>query len=109
LTAAHCVTDANASDYHVKSGSLDWTAQGAQTSNVTQTAVFPGWQPDNRFGDAALLILATPTTAPAMPLATLNDVAVLRSSRRLSFAGWGMTGPNDQDLTTELRTGSVSL
>src|SRR4051794_21336821 len=42
LTAAHCVTDATVGDYHVVTGTLDWSSESqGQTSDVTQTATFP--------------------------------------------------------------------
>src|SRR5205085_11700851 len=51
LTAAHCVTDATVDDYRVVTGSLDWTDESArQTSHVVQTATFPSWDPNRRFG-----------------------------------------------------------
>ncbi|MFL5894301.1 MAG: S1 family peptidase [Thermoleophilaceae bacterium] len=110
LTAAHCVTDTTEGDYRVITGTLDWSNEsGRQVSDVTQLATFPYWDPRGRFGDAALLILATPTTAPAVPLASLNDVALLRAGRRAPLAGWGQTAPSDQEPPPALRTGTVAL
>jgi trypsin len=110
LTAAHCATDAIVGDYHVVTGTLDWSdTSSRQMSSVTQLATFPYWEPNDRYGDAALLILATPTTAPALRLATLDDVALLRTGRSAPFAGWGQTFTGDQHPPSALKTGTIEL
>lgn len=109
LTAAHCAEDVttntleNASDFTVITGSLDWTETTArQVSAVSQLVVYPyvaSSAPSygiNVVGDAALLVLATPTTAPAIALANSSDMALMQPGDAASVAGWGLTNPMDQ-------------
>jgi len=110
LTAAHCIPNPDPSDYRVITGSVDWANEVArQVNEVTQVAAFPNWNPQTTFGDAAVIILAGPANVPAMPFATLNDVALLRASRRVSFAGWGQTFTDDPNPPTTLKTGTQVL
>jgi secreted trypsin-like serine protease len=110
LTAAHCVTDPNAGDYRVITGNVDWTQESArQVSPVTQTVTFPYWERDSHYGDAGLLVLSTPTTAPAIAPATLDDVALLRAGRSAVVAGWGLTSASDKNPSNILRVGAVQL
>ena len=80
LTAGHCVEDVTtetqdpASGFAVVTGALDWTDRATrQVSGVSQTAIYPGFDPSTAHGDAAVLELSTPTTAPALPLATTSS------------------------------------
>ena len=83
LTAGHCALDESTMSlypppqYGVVTGSLDWTdAATRQLSPVSRIVVYPGFLKitgSNGIysdGDAALLELAVPTTAPAIPLAS---------------------------------------
>ena len=80
LTAAHCAVDLEtgvtneASGYRVVTGNVDWAAPERQVSGVSQVVVFPHYKASATspivFGDAALLVLSTPTTAPTISLAT---------------------------------------
>jgi secreted trypsin-like serine protease len=46
-------------------------------------------------GDAALLVLSTPTTAPAVTLATDGDAALWQPGTAEAIAGWGKTEASD--------------
>ena len=59
--------------------------------------LFAGW------GDAALLVLSTPTTAPAIPLATSANAERLRAGTHALIAGWGETEYGQEQLTGELK------
>jgi secreted trypsin-like serine protease len=73
LTAGHCAEDITtgtqdpANGFAVVTGALDWTDTTTRhVSGVSQTAVYPGFDPTTGHGDAAVLELSTPTTAPAI-------------------------------------------
>jgi len=101
LTAGHCAVDLatgaldQASGYAVVTGALNWTASGAQTSGVSRVLADPGYDPATSQDDAALLVLATPTSAPPLRLATPADVGLLAPGSLTAVAGWGETIPGD--------------
>jgi secreted trypsin-like serine protease len=76
LTAGHCVADETTgafndpSAYTVTTGTQDLSdAAGRQVSGVTQTFL-DGYDPSTDDRDVGILELSTPTTAPAIQLAT---------------------------------------
>jgi secreted trypsin-like serine protease len=98
LTAGHCAlndetgVDDQASGYAVVTGSLDWTSPSRQVSGVTRTIIDPVYNPATDDGDAALLVLSTPSTAPAVTLASdPGDVPLLQPGSTAQIAGWGLT------------------
>ncbi len=98
LTAGHCALDEatgiadQAAGYAVVTGSLDWTSPGRQVSAVSRTIIDPAYNPATGDGDAALLVLSTPTTAPAVALASdPGDLPLLQPGAPAQIAGWGLT------------------
>ncbi|HEX2392083.1 MAG TPA: serine protease [Solirubrobacterales bacterium] len=114
LTAGHCVQDIEsgrltpAADFAVATGVDDLhDVQAANISRVTQALVYPGFKPSLLRGDAGLLVLATPTAAPAIPLASSAEAALYASGTSISLAGWGLTNANAKDITGVLRAASA--
>jgi secreted trypsin-like serine protease len=103
LTAGHCAEDVTTgavdatSGFVVVTGSLDRTATATrQLSAVSKVIVHPGFDAATLDGgDAALLVLSTPTTAPAVTLATAGDVALWQPGTSEAIAGWGKTDASD--------------
>jgi secreted trypsin-like serine protease len=98
LTAAHCVEDLHfggftaASDYKVATGRANPRQdQTGEVLQVSSTHVFPGFDPGTTRGDAALLVLASPTAVPAIPLAGAADAALYAGGAPVRLAGWGLT------------------
>jgi hypothetical protein len=98
LTAGHCAVDEEtgaadqASGYAVVTGSLDWTSPTRQVSGVSRTIIDPLYNPATDDGDAALLVLSTPTGAPAVALASdPGDLSLLQPGTPAQIAGWGLT------------------
>jgi secreted trypsin-like serine protease len=97
LTAGHCAVNAAtgaphpASEIDVVTGTTNLTRPAdAQVSRVSQVIVNPGYDPTTRSGDAALLVLATPTTVA--PVSIDSDAADLTAYAPGVFgrlAGWG--------------------
>ena len=92
LTAGHCAEDMETeverdpTGYIVVTGNVDWTSPEAQVSLVSEVIVYPGFHGGTSgVGDAALLVLSTPTTAPAISLGTAEPGTPAR------IAGWGST------------------
>jgi len=106
LTAGHCAEDMQtgvvneASGYRVLTGNVDWAAPESekQVSGVTRVIVCPCHDRQTAVGDVALLQLSTPTTAPAVTLASSphGGTAAL-------LVGWGDTYPKQETLVEGLR------
>lgn len=101
LTAGHCVEDLSLGgftqprEYTVVTGRSNPRRDGGgNVLRVSETHVFPGFDPGTTYGDAALLVLATPTAAPPIPLATAADAALYAGGAGVLLAGWGLTDPN---------------
>jgi trypsin len=114
LTAAHCVEDLDvggftaANRYGVATGQANpRLTPHDQILRISETHVFPGFDPGTTHGDAALLVLASPTTAPAIPLATAADSALYAGGAQVLLAGWGLTKPNAKSPPDNLRTTSA--
>lgn len=107
LTAAHCVTNFRTGakfspdGFRVTTGNVDWTSAERQESAVTRVARYPRFSLNGRdqgFGDAALLQLATPTTAVPLPLASgAQSAKAIQVGTRATVAGWGITRPEAKD------------
>ena len=100
LTAGHCVEDIESgkktptAQYVVVTGSSDIRdAALRQVSKVSRTIIDPNFNRFKVHGDAGLLVLATPTTAPAVALAGPTDEALLAPDTPIWIAGWGLSGP----------------
>jgi hypothetical protein len=113
LTAGHCILNPNtglvdpASQFVVATGDVDWTdVAGRQVSGVSQVLLYPGFNASTLYGDAALLVLSTPTTAPAIPLATGADLGLIQSGDAVTIAGWGDTIGGVQSEQTVLQSGT---
>ncbi len=114
LTAAHCVVKPqkdglfDAAGYRVVTGATNWTDPAAQVSEVTRLIPYPKWgkwgnkDPRYEFGDAALLVLSAPVTAPPIPLATPRDTRFLRAGTHARVAGWGQTYYEQEGFTESL-------
>jgi len=118
LTAAHCVVDEqsrslrDASTYRVVTGVVNWTDPQRQLSKVTRMVPYPKWAPGSArdgFGDAALLVLETPTSAPPISIATPSDTRYLRLGTHARVAGWGMTYYEQPGFTESLMWAKTTI
>lgn len=97
LTAAHCTLNEESGalrdpgGYEVVTGTVNWAdPAGRQISKVTRLIPYPKFGTAREgFGDVAVLALATPTTAPSIPIA--KSPRFTRLGTRARIAGWGMT------------------
>jgi Trypsin len=115
LTAAHCVMRPNSgpllspAGFKIVTGSVHYTDPSRTVSDVAGLAVSPTFRtepgrPAPLEGDAAILILAQPTSAPPLRLAAAREWSV---GIPVEFAGWGETHtPNPGD---GLRVGQTSI
>ena len=106
LTAGHCAEDMQtgvvneASGFRVVTGNVDWAAPETekQVSGVTRVIPCPCFDRHTAVGDVALLQLSTPTTAPAVTLASRPP-----SGTGALLGGWGRTYDNQETPVERLR------
>jgi secreted trypsin-like serine protease len=109
LTAGHCAESMrtgsmnSANGYLVLTGTVSDSEPAGQVSRVIGVLVFEGFTRRFASGDAALLVLATPTSAPAIKLAGRRDAAMLRAGTSATIAGWGLTHPGTGRVSQTLR------
>ena len=114
LTAAHCVENLDrggltpASQYALATGVT--SPEEAKAENIFRVAeahVFPGFDPGTLHGDAGILILDRPTTAPVLALAGAGDAGLYEGGALVQLAGWGLTRANQKQGSSGLRTTSM--
>lgn len=116
LTAAHCVESLEtgrftpAGKYLVATGVANIReATAANVSQVVATHVFPNFNPGLARGDAALMILASPSGAPPLALANAGDAALYSGGTEVTVAGWGLKRGRDRAAPTNLRAASMTV
>jgi secreted trypsin-like serine protease len=96
LTAGHCAENvktgiANGSTgYRILTGGVEENGE-RQISTVSGVLPYEGYARKVDDSDAALLVLSTATTAPAVHLATASHRVKLRAGVRATMVGWGET------------------
>ncbi|HTR75516.1 MAG TPA: serine protease [Solirubrobacterales bacterium] len=97
LTAGHCVEDIESSsivqpaDIAVVTGISNLKKiEPTDVSQVSEVLAYPSFKPSKLHGDAGLLILAEPVSAPPIALATGADAALYEPGDELTIAGWGI-------------------
>lgn len=98
LTAAHCVEDLDTGQVHapatflIVTGNADWTSSSREVLRVSQAVVYRRFDRHLMNDDAALLVLAEPTSAPAIALARRSeDKAWTGAGTGAWLVGWGRT------------------
>lgn len=117
LTAAHCVFNKAtgavlpASAISVSSGSVNRPPSSPPPpSNVDLVRPDPYYNPLTFQADAALLVLHTPMSAPAVPLATVANGALYAPGTVATFVGWGETVADvPTSAPTQLQSGTVPI
>jgi secreted trypsin-like serine protease len=90
LTAAHCVSSPPTMTVRANSNTA---FAGGEVRAVSAAAINPGWS-RGFFGDLAVLTLSTPTSAPAIQLAsTTEDSSLTKPGAAVSVAGFGARNP----------------
>jgi secreted trypsin-like serine protease len=107
VTAAHCAYGAPghfADTMTAVLGVKDYTDASRQAIAVDRLVVHPQYDAGRDTDDVALFHLSTPTTAPAIRLATKAELASFVSFTGVpNAAGWGTTDQQSTMLTTKLQ------
>lgn len=112
LTAAHCVVDPLSGEpeepagFRVVTGNTNWRRHPRQMLGVSRVLVYPAYRfsgPREDFGDAALLVLSTRTSAPAIRLARRSESSLWAGGRHALIAGWGDRHFDQPRVTSSLR------
>jgi secreted trypsin-like serine protease len=116
LTAGHCVEDIESSSIvepeliAVATGVSNLTKiPKTQVSQVEKVLAFPGFDPTQLHGDAGLLILTAPVTAPPIALATGADAALYEPGDQLTVAGWGIDNRSTGHAPNQLQSATVPI
>jgi secreted trypsin-like serine protease len=116
LTAGHCVEDIETGtlrspeEFAVATGVADLRGVGAaNVFDVGQVVVYPGFEPGYLRGDAGLLILAQPTGAPPIRLATSGDATLLMPRTPIAIAGWGKTSGRSESISPTLQAAETVI
>lgn len=111
LTAAHCVESVETgvfsqpAEYKVAIGVANPKQSSADNVfDVVATHVFPSFDPGIIHGDAAILVLSRPTSAPALALAGAADAPLYAGGATVSVAGWGLTAAENRQAPSSLRS-----
>ncbi|HVT00034.1 MAG TPA: serine protease [Solirubrobacterales bacterium] len=116
LTAGHCVEDIESSSI-VEPGAIA-VATGVsnlrhiphtQVSQVVQVLAYPHFDPTELHGDAGLLILAQPVSAPPIALAGAADAALNEPGDELTIAGWGIDDRTTEHAPDQLQAAVVPI
>jgi hypothetical protein len=115
LTAGHCATDGETgqpldpSGYRIVTGAVDKNDMiNGQTSKVRQVVVQPAFDPKVYAGDAALLVLATPSTAQPVRIARNDESVPYTPGRDALIAGWGLPS-QDGDASEVLQVAPTNV
>lgn len=116
LTAGHCVEDiesgeiAPAATIAVATGVADLTQiAAANVSRVSEALVYPHFDPGQLTGDAGLLVLTGPVTAPPIRLAGSGDTGLIAPGTQVTIAGWGLTSGKAKEGSTQLKLGVTRI
>ena len=116
LTAAHCIEGQESgaftapSAYAVATGvTSPREATAPNIFRVTETHVFPGFDPGNLRGDAGVLVLDRPTAAAPLPMAGAADAALYAGGAPVQLAGWGLTRANARSGPGSLRATAMTV
>jgi secreted trypsin-like serine protease len=113
LTAGHCAENMKTgvvnkpSGYRVVTGTVDPMLPEPHVSTVLGVIVYPGLIRRFDDGDAALLVLAAPTAAPAITLAASGEMNRLRAGLSAVMVGWGLTSFTQTLPTDRLQSAST--
>jgi hypothetical protein len=114
LTAGHCAESTETgsinepSTYRVVTGNADWADEAdRQVLDVSKVIVYPDFNRNSLTDDAALLELSTPTTAPAIGLAT--NLGGMPAGTAAIIAGWGTTFYEQEYATERLRWAETAV
>lgn len=110
LTAGHCAENVQTGlanphgGYYVVTGQVDLAAtRPEQVSRVIGVIPYPGYERRHDPGDAALLVLEKPVTAPAMPLVKVGQRRLYDPGTTATITGWGLTTTLHPKVSKRLR------
>jgi V8-like Glu-specific endopeptidase len=116
LTAGHCVEDIESSSIVEPSNIAVATGLSNiqriphdRVSKVSQAVVYPNFNPTRLHGDAGLLILASPVSAPPVELAIGADAALYEPGDELTVAGWGVDDRTTGHAPNQLQAATVPV
>jgi len=108
ITAAHCILE-GPSQFDVVTGRSVLSATDGQRLPATSVDVDPAYRRDRMSHDAAVVHLGSPTTAPAIGIATAETAGLAAPGARLLLTGWGIVTNRDKAASDALREATVAV
>lgn len=115
LTAAHCLLREGggvrkAANFTAYTGTADLKrAAPSNIAGIRTALTFPDYDPGKNLGDVGLLVLSTPASAPALPIATPAEAALFAKGTPIAIAGWGVTRARSNRPPTVLRKAETTI
>ncbi|MCW3020563.1 MAG: peptidase and chymotrypsin/Hap [Solirubrobacterales bacterium] len=115
LTAGHCVENMRSgapypvSGFSVLTFAPSPTGGERQVSTVSGVIAYEGFKRRLDNGDAALLALSAPVSAPAITLATSADAGELQPGATATIVGWGKTRFTQREPSQTLHSAATVL
>jgi secreted trypsin-like serine protease len=109
ITAAHCVFETRPGEFDVVTGRSTLSGSDGQRLAVASIDVDPAYNPELTGHDAAVVHLAAPTGAPAIPFATGDQVGLAGPGAQLLLTGWGLVANNDDATPDNLQQAAITV
>lgn len=110
LTAGHCAESIQTGvvnphgGYYVVTSQFDLAAtRPGQISRVIGVIPYPGYERRHDPGDAALLVLEKPVSAPPIPLVKAGQMHLYDAGTTATITGWGLTTTLHPKVSKKLR------
>ena len=108
ITAAHCILQ-GPRQFDVVTGRSILSATDGQRLPVASIDVDPGYRGNRTGHDTAVVHLGSPTTAPAISIATDETAGLAAPGARLLLTGWGIVTNRDKAASDALREATVAV
>jgi secreted trypsin-like serine protease len=108
ITAAHCVVQTDVGDFDVVTGRSTLSGTDGQRLQVSGIDVDPGYDPERTGHDAAVVHLASPTSAPPIGFATAANAGLAGPGAKLLLTGWGLVANVDTATPDNLQQANIT-
>ena len=112
VTAGHCTVGEEGetvTEMVATLGVTDYTDPAATRISVDQIVTDPSYQPGPQLNDVGMVHLATPTSQPAIPIATTDQSRYSSPPGVPNAAGWGATDEDGTQFSPDLQQAYLAI